>query len=102
MIAGAITNGSHAATAAAALSSLQSSAPIWFPSRPCGVRLDSSQTSRRLHVLAMALKRSPKRLKYSTPRFTKVFAVLFSLTTFGVLISGSCWEVIQQGLKFGN
>ncbi|XP_022156531.1 uncharacterized protein LOC111023411 isoform X2 [Momordica charantia] len=77
MIAGAITNGSHAATAAAALSSLQSSAPIWFPSRPCGVRLDSSQTSRRLHVLAMALKRSPKRLKYSTPRFTKEGSLVY-------------------------
>ncbi|KAG6581099.1 putative protein YciO, partial [Cucurbita argyrosperma subsp. sororia] len=64
-------------SAASSLSSVRSLAPIRFPSLPRTVRFDGSGTSRRLQVLAMAVKRSPKRLKYSAPRFTKEGSLLY-------------------------
>ncbi|XP_023527501.1 uncharacterized protein LOC111790710 [Cucurbita pepo subsp. pepo] len=64
-------------SAASSLSSVRSFAPIRFPSSPRTVRFDGSGTSRRLQVLAMAVKRSPKRLKYSAPRFTKEGSLLY-------------------------
>ncbi|TYK05316.1 yrdC domain-containing protein [Cucumis melo var. makuwa] len=71
----------HPSTASS-LSSLRSFAPIRFPSPPSASRFDGFRTSRRLQVLAMVVKRSPKRLKYSAPRFTKVLSLLTTPVCF--------------------
>ena len=66
--------------------------PLPFQSRGGGVSLDfhSFKPQRLLRVvLAMAVKRSPKRLKYSSPRFTKVLISLsLPQTLFGSLENG--------------
>ena len=63
---------------------------IHFPRPP---RVRTLTKPQRLVVLAMAVKRSPKRLKYSTPRFTKVsLSLSLSLlvkTLFGCLENGA-------------
>lgn len=45
---------------------------LHFPLPPRVRTLPAFPKPQRLVVLAMAVKRSPKRLKYSSPRFTKV------------------------------
>ncbi|XP_059452556.1 uncharacterized protein LOC132183173 [Corylus avellana] len=47
------------------------------PPIPGRVSLDFPKTQRVLRVLSMAVKRSPKRLKYSAPRFTKEGGLLY-------------------------
>ena len=59
---------------------------IHFPRPP---RVRTLTKPQRLVVLAMAVKRSPKRLKYSTPRFTKVSLSLLVKTLFGCLENGA-------------
>lgn len=59
---------------------------VWSPRAPPipgRVSLYFPKTQRVLRVLSMAVKRSPKRLKYSAPRFTKVtFARWYALILF--------------------
>ena len=64
---------------------------IHFPRPPRVRTLMAFPKPQRLVVLAMAVKRSPKRLKYSTPRFTKVSLSLSLLvkTLFGCLENGA-------------
>ena len=68
---------------------------IHFPRPPRVRTLMAFPQPQRLVVLAMAVKRSPKRLKYSTPRFTKVslsLSLSLSLlvkTLFGCLENGA-------------
>uniref|UniRef100_A0A7N2KZH7 Threonylcarbamoyl-AMP synthase n=1 Tax=Quercus lobata TaxID=97700 RepID=A0A7N2KZH7_QUELO len=50
---------------------------IHFPRPPRVRTLMAFPQPQRLVVLAMAVKRSPKRLKYSTPRFTKEGGLLY-------------------------
>ncbi|KAE8021326.1 hypothetical protein FH972_007227 [Carpinus fangiana] len=54
---------------------------LWSPRRvppiPGRVSLGFPKTQRVLRVLSMAVKRSPKRLKYSAPRFTKEGGLLY-------------------------
>ncbi|XP_031739482.1 uncharacterized protein LOC101214648 isoform X1 [Cucumis sativus] len=68
--------GLHPSTASS-LSSSRAFAPIRFPSPPSATPFDGFETSRRLQVLAMVVKRSPKRLKYSAPRFTKEGSLIY-------------------------
>lgn len=75
--------------------------PLPFQSRGGGVSLDfhSFKPQRLLRVvLAMAVKRSPKRLKYSSPRFTKVLISLsLPQTLFGSLENGfKGWEICNS------
>ncbi|CAK9317769.1 unnamed protein product [Citrullus colocynthis] len=67
----------YPSTSSSSLSFVRSFASIRFPSPPSAIPFVGSETSRRLQVLSMVVKRSPKRLKYSAPRFTKEGSLLY-------------------------
>lgn len=73
-----------------------------FPLPPRVRTLLAFPKPQRLVVLAMAVKRSPKRLKYSSPRFTKVFLSLPPCKDFVWLPRNWCQRMRKLQFRFAQ